>query len=83
MRGSIPPKAPLKSEYAVYIFRFEIFASSYIMMWVERMSYMFLWERNPSAVSLKTPLDSVVWVPMLVRTDVHSLKMQFIKAIGL
>ena len=59
------------------------FASSYIMICVERLSYIFLRDRNPSAVSLKMPLDSVVWVPMLVRMDVHSLSMQFIRAMGL
>ncbi len=48
----------LKSEYVVYIFRFEMFAYSHIMMCVERPSYMFMWERNPYAVSLKTPSDS-------------------------
>ena len=53
------------------------------MMCVERLSYRFLWDRNPSAVSLKTPLDSAVWVPMLVRMDVHSLNMQFIRAMDL
>ena len=65
------------------MFRFEILASSYIMMCVERLSYMFLWERNPSAVSLKMPLDSAVWVPMLVRMDVHSLSIKFVRAMGL
>jgi len=49
------------------MFRFETFASSYIMTCVERLSYIFLWERNPSAVSLKMPSDSVVWV--LVRVS--------------
>jgi hypothetical protein len=34
-------------------------------------------------VSLKIPSDSVVWVLMLVRIDVHSLSMQFIRAMGL
>ena len=66
----------------MYMFLFEICASSYIMMCVERLSYMFLWERNPSAESLKTPSDSAVWDPMLVRIDVHSLSMQFIRATG-
>jgi len=62
---------------------FEIFASSYIMMCVERLSYMFQWDRNPSAASLKTPPDCAVWVNMLVRMDVYSLSMQFIRAMGL
>ena len=66
----------------VYV-SFEMLASSYIMMCVERLSHVFMWEWNPSTVSLKTPLDSVVWVSILVRTDVHSLSMQFIRTIGL
>ena len=53
------------------------------MMCVERLSYMFLLDRNPSAVSLKTSSDSAVWVPILVRMDVHKLSMQFIRAMGL
>ena len=65
------------------MFCFEIVESSYIMMCVERLSYIFLWERNPSAVLLKMHLDSVVCVPMLVRIDVHSLSMQFIRAMSL
>ena len=65
------------------MFRFLNFASSYIIMCVERLSSIFLWERNPSAVSLKMTLDSTVWVPMLVRVDVHSLSMQFIRDMGL
>ncbi len=62
---------------------FKILASSYLIMCVERLSYMFLCDRNPSAVSLKTPPDSAVRVPMLVRTNVHNLSMQFISAMGL
>ena len=65
------------------MFRFAIFASSHIMICVERLLYLFLWERNPSAVSLKTPSDTAVWVPMLVRMDVHILSMQLIRAMGL
>ena len=53
------------------------------MMWVERLSYMILSVRNQSAVSLKTTPDTVVWVPILVRMDVHSLNMQLIRAMGL
>ena len=58
-------------------------ASSYIIIWVDRLSYMFLWERKPSAVSLTMPSASLVWAPMLVRMKVHSLSIQFIMAIGL
>ncbi len=67
----------------MYMLRLEIFASSYIMICVERLSYMFVWGRNPSAASLKMPSDSIVWVPMLVRMDIHSLSMQFIRFMGL
>jgi hypothetical protein len=65
------------------MFRFETFVSSHIMACVERLPYMFLWERNPYAVSLKMPSDFAVWVPMLVRMDVHNLSMQFIRAMGI
>ena len=65
------------------MFLFESFASSYIMMCIERLSYMFLVEQNPFAVSLKTPSDFAVCVPMLVRMDAHSLSMQFIRAMGM
>ncbi len=41
----------------VYVTFGEI-VSSYIMMCVEMLSYIFLWERNPSAMSLKIPLYS-------------------------
>ena len=51
-----------------------MFASSYIIMWVERLLYMFMWERNSSAVSLK-----MHQLPM----NAHSLSMQFISAIGI
>ena len=60
-----------------------IFASSYIIIWVERLSYMFLWERKPSSMSLKMSSASVVYAPMQVRMDVRSFNMQFISAIGL
>jgi len=65
------------------MFHFDIVASSYIMTCVDRLSYIFLWERNPSAVSLKMPPESDVWVPMLVKMDVHSFSLQFIRAMGL
>ncbi len=58
----------------MFMFRLEIVVSSYIIMCIER---------NPSAVSLKMPSDSVVRVPMLLRIDVHILSMQFIRAMGL
>ena len=67
----------------MYLVRLDIFASSYIMLCVERLSYILLWDRNPSAASLNMPLDSAVWIPMLVRIDVQSLSMQFIRAMSL
>ncbi len=45
-------------------------ASSYIVMCVDMLSYMFLLVLNPSAMSLKIPSDSAVWVSMMVRIDV-------------
>ena len=66
----------------MYMFCWDSFASSYIEMCVVRLSYMFLWGLNPSAVSLKTPSDSAVSVPKIVRMDVHNLSMQFIRAMG-
>jgi hypothetical protein len=33
-------------------------------------------------VTLKIPPDSALWVPMMVRIDVQSLRMQFIRAMG-
>ena len=69
----------------MYMLRLEIFASSYgyIRICVERLSCIFVWERNPSTVSLKMPSDSAGWVSMLAKMDVHSLSMQFIRAMGL
>ncbi len=80
---SIPPNAPLKSEYAVYMCFFDILASSYIMMCVERLSYIFLCRLNPSVVSLRMPCASAHGEPMFVMMDVHSLSMPFISAIDL
>ena len=80
MRWSIPPNAPLKSKYAVYMFYLDIFASSYMVMCADMLSYMFLWDLKPSAVSLNIPSDSAIWLPMLVRIDVYNLRIQFIKA---
>jgi hypothetical protein len=82
MRWSMPPNATLKSEYAVNMFFCYSLASSYIVMRVDMLSYMFLLNRKPSTVSLKIPSDSAVWVPMMVGIDVHSLSMQIMKAMG-
>ena len=65
------------------MFLLKFFAYSYIMMCIERLSYIFLWERNPSAMSLKMSSASVVWDHVLVKIDVHSLSMQFVSAMGL
>jgi len=78
----MPPNAPLKSEYDVYMFCLDSFASSYIVMCVDRLSYMFRWERNPSAVSLNIPSDSAVYVPIVVKIDVQILSMHFMRAMG-
>ena len=53
-----------------------------MMMCVDMLSYMSLWDLKPSAVSINIPPDSAIWVPMMVRIDVQSLKMQIIKAMG-
>ena len=61
---------------------FDILASSYIVMCVERLSYILICRLNPSAVSLRIPCASVQGEPMFVRIEVHSLSMPFIIAIG-
>jgi len=67
----------------VYISFFESFVSSYFITCVEKLSYMFFYEWKPAAASLKMPLASVVWVPMLVRTEFQSSSMQLISAMSL
>jgi hypothetical protein len=57
-------------------------ASSHIVMCVDMLLYMLRRDRKPSAVLLKIPCDSVVWVPMMVRMDVKLLSMQLIREIG-
>ena len=52
------------------------------MICVEKLSYMFSWDRNPSALSVRTPSDSAVYVPIVVRIDVPNLSMQFMRAMG-
>ncbi len=66
----------------VYVF-FDTLASSYIMICVERLSYIFLCRLNPSAVSLRMPCASAHGEPMFVRIEAHILSMPFISAIGL
>jgi len=82
MRWSIPPNAPLKSEYAVHMFFKYSLASSYMVMCVDMLSYMFLCDLKPSAVSLKIPSDLAVWVPKMVSIDIQRLSMHFIRALG-
>jgi len=66
----------------VYMFCLDSFASSNIVICVERLSYIFLWDQNPSVVSLKFPSDFAVWFPIVMRIDVHILSMQFVRAMG-
>ena len=51
-------------------------------MCVDMLSYMFLWDLKPSVVSMNLPPESADWVPMMVRVDVQSFRMQFIRAMG-
>ena len=55
---------------------FESCAPLYIMIWVDRLSYM-------SAVSLKMPSAFAVWVIMFVRMEVQSVIMQLIRTMDL
>ena len=45
---------------------FDIFASSYNIMCVDRLSYIFLCRRNPSVVPLNIPCASAYAEPMLL-----------------
>ena len=69
IQWSMSPNAPLKSEYVVYKFCVDSFASSYIFMCADRLSWTFWWERNPSAVSLNIPSESVICVPIVDGED--------------
>ena len=51
-------------------------------MCVDMLSYIFLCRLNPSVVSLNIPCASAHGEPMLVRIEVHSLSMPFMRAIG-
>ena len=66
----------------MYMLFFDSFASSYMVMCVDMLSYMFLCDLKPSTVSLNIPPVSVVCVPMTVRIYVRSLRMQFISSMG-
>ena len=65
----------------VYVF-FYLLASSYIMMCVETLSYIFLCRLKLFVVSLRMPCASAQGEPMFARNEVHSSSMAFISAIG-
>ena len=65
----------------VYVF-FDILTSSYIMMCVERLSYIFPYRLKPSDVSLRMSYASAQGEPMFVRIEVQSSSIPFISAIG-
>jgi len=67
----------------VLMFFFYILASSYIIMYVERPSYIFPCRLNPSIVSLNIHCAFAHGEAMFVRIDVHSLSMPFKRAIGI
>ena len=58
-------------EGRIYVF-FDILTSSYIMMCVERLSYIFQCRLNPFDVSLKMPGASPQGESMFVRIEVQS-----------
>ncbi len=60
----------------------DILASSYIIMCVERLSYIFICRLKPSAVSLRMPCASAQGEPIFIRMEVQSLSMPFISASG-
>jgi len=67
----------------MYMCVFDILVPSYIIMCVNKMLYIFLCRRNPSAVSLSIPCAYAQGdEPMFVRIDVQSLSMPFMSAIG-
>ena len=61
---------------------FDILASSYIMMCVNRLSYIFLCRLNLFDLSLIIPCASVHVEPMFDRIEVHNLIMPLINAIS-
>ena len=61
----------------------DILAFSYIMVRVDRLSYIFLYLLNPSAVSLNIPWNSTHGEPMFVRMEVQILRMPFTRTIGI
>ena len=64
-------------------FFFDILASSFIIMFVDRLPYIFMCRLNPFDVSLNISRTSTHGKPMFVRMEVHSLSIPFIRAIGL
>ena len=67
----------------MYMWFLDILASSYIIMYVDNLSNIFLCRMNPSAVSLSIPCDSAQGELMFVRIEVYSFRMPFTSAIGL
>ena len=65
----------------VYVF-FDILASSYTMMCVDKLSYISFCRLNLFAASLNIPCASAHGEPMFARMEVHSLSMPFMSAIG-
>ena len=53
------------------------------MIWVDRLSYPFMWRLNPSAAWLSIPCESAHVGPMFMRMEVESLRMPFTRVIGL
>ena len=61
----------------------ESLASSYIIICVDELSYIFLWRLNPSAVSPIIPCASAHRKSIFMSMEVHSLSIPFMSAIGL
>ena len=73
-----------KGAFEVGVCRVDVFfynvASSYTIMCVDMLWYIFLCLLNPYYMSLNIPCDSVHGEPMFVRIEVHSLP--FMRAVG-
>ena len=67
----------------MYMFLFYILESSYVMMCVDMLSYRFLCRINPLAVPLSIPCDSAHGEPIFLRMKVKSLRMPFMRVVGL
>ena len=62
---------------------FLILASSYIIMCVDRLLYIFLCRMNPFVVSLNISCASAHGEPLFVRIEFHILDMPLMRAIGM